>query len=69
MRKVFYDVEGTVFTSYEAAINFKEMTEDLEDRSVDLDVVLEDVVADSKQAEIHRAKVNEVLHTGFSIPM
>ena len=69
MRKVFYDVEGTVFTSYEAAINFKEMTEDLEDRSVDFNIVLEDVAATSKQAKSHRAKVDEVLHAGFSVTM
>lgn len=69
MRKVFYNVEGTIFTSYNEAIKFKNMTEDLEDRSVDMETVLEDVTIPNEKAEAHRAKVNEILHAGFSIPM
>ena len=70
MRKVFYNVEGTIFTSYTQAMRFKEATEDLENRSVDMETLLEEIAEeDTEVKQEHRAKVNEVLHAGFSIPM
>lgn len=69
MRKVYYNIEGTIFTSYKEAVNFKNMTEDLEGRSVNMETMLEEVTIPKEKAEAHRAKVNEVLHAGFSIPM
>lgn len=64
MRKVFYNVEGTIFTSYNEAIKFKKITEDLENRSVDMETLLEDVTIPNEKVEAHRAKVEEVLAKG-----
>ena len=64
MRKVFYNVEGTIFTSYTQATQFRDEIEDLEDRSVDLKTILEDVAIPNEKAEAHRAKVEEVLAKG-----
>jgi len=63
MRKVYYNIEGSVFTSYAEALRFKEFTEDLEDRSVDMETIVEEV-PDEKNLEKHRAKVEEVLTKG-----
>lgn len=69
MRKVYYNIEGTIFTSYKEAMNFKTATEELEGKSVNMETMLEEVTIPKEKAEAHRAKVNEVLHAGFSIPM
>lgn len=63
MRKVYYNVEGTIFTSYNEAVKFKNMTSDLENRSVDMETFLEDVKTTkyTKQHEAHRNKVEEFL--------
>lgn len=71
MRKIMYNVEGTIFTSYKEAIAFKSAIEDLEDRHVDMTNFLEEIenTKFDKSNEKHRAKINEILYSGYSIVM
>lgn len=71
MRKVSYNVAGETFTSYAEALAFKAQAEAVFDTSMPMETVLEEVWADpdTEAKMLHRAKVNEVVHAGYSIPM
>ena len=70
MRRVYYDVEGIIFSSYREAMQFKAITEELENRSVTMtSVLVEESVEDTKARQEHRAKVEEILLKKFAAVM
>jgi len=70
MRKVSYNVAGATFTSYNEAVAFQKQLETLHDRSFTLETILTEIQnEDTEVKQAHRAKVNEISHAGYSIPM
>lgn len=70
MRKVSYNVAGETFTSYAEALAFKAQAEAVFDASMPMETVLEEVQdVDTEAKMAHRAKVMEIVHAGYSIPM
>lgn len=70
MRKVSYNVAGETFTSYKEAVAFQGQLEAMHDRSFTLETILNEIHdedTDAKQA--HRARINEMTHAGYSMPM
>lgn len=70
MRKVSYKVAGETFNSYNEALKYKSVVEAIADETVDMVLELEYLPeTDDEACAEHRAKVNEILHAGCSIPM
>lgn len=70
MRKVSYNVAGETFTSYAEALAFKAQAEAVFDASMPMETVLEEIHNEDTEAkQAHRAKINEMTHAGYSIPM